>query len=183
MGILGFFYPDSYSCDFYGMSKKLPEIMKKKGLVSVIFDIDNTLVPHGAPADERAKELFKELSKAGIKTMVLSNNGPERVRSFAEAVGTGYICNARKPSRGGYLKACAAMGSEPSKTLFVGDQIFTDIMGAKRAGLSSLLVEPVDRSTDIFKIRLKRIPESFILASYRRRQKKGKSPQRGCANS
>ncbi len=170
-------YPDAYTKNICEISDKDIEELKKKGIKAIIFDIDNTLVPHGAPADERSKKLFKRLYDAGIRTMVLSNNDKGRVEPFARAVGTEYICKAGKPSKGGYIEACRRLGTAPLETLFAGDQIFTDIMGAKRAGLKSVLVEPVDRSTDIFKIRLKRIPESFIVKSFR------KSLEKSCANS
>ena len=60
----------------------------------VIFDIDNTLVPHGAPADDRAKELFSRLHGLGMKTALVSNNGEERVRPFAEKVESIYLYKA-----------------------------------------------------------------------------------------
>ena len=65
----------------------------------VIFDIDNTLVPHGAPADDRAKELFSRLHGLGMKTALVSNNGEERVRLFAEEVESIYLYKAGKPKR------------------------------------------------------------------------------------
>lgn len=165
-------YPDAYTKNICEMSENDIENLKKKGIKAIIFDIDNTLVPHGAPADERSRALFRRLKDAGIRTMVLSNNEKSRVEPFAEAVGTDYICKAGKPSRKGYIEACVRMGTDPCETLFAGDQIFTDIMGAKRAGIRAVLVEPVDRSTDIFKIRLKRIPERFIVSSFRKSLKK-----------
>ena len=104
----------------------------------VIFDIDNTLVPHGAPA------------------ALVSNNGEERVRPFAEEVESIYLYKAGKPKRDGYEKAMQRMGTDTENTLFVGDQIFTDIFGGNRAGLDTVLTEPVDKSTDEPQIVVKR---------------------------
>ena len=70
----------------------------QKGIRGVIFDIDNTLVMHGAPADERARELFCRLEGLGLKTCLLSNNKERRVKPFADAVGSPYIFKADKPS-------------------------------------------------------------------------------------
>ena len=122
----------------------------------VIFDIDNTLVPHGAPADDRAKELFSRLHGLGMKTALVSNNGEERVRPFAEEVESIYLYKAGKPKRDGYEKAMQRMGTDTENTLFVGDQIFTDIFGGNRAGLDTVLTEPVDKSTDEPQIVVKR---------------------------
>ena len=114
----------------------------------VIFDIDNTLVPHGAPADEKIIKLLEKIHALGMKTMLVSNNGEERVRPFAEQVNSGFISKAGKPRTGGYKKAMQVMNTDPKHTLFVGDQIFTDIWGANRAGMDTVLMEPVDKSTD-----------------------------------
>lgn len=172
MSIFDVFYPDSYERSLYSLPEGYWDSLKEKGIRAVIFDIDNTLVPHGAPADLRSEKLFSLLRERGLDTMILSNNNEGRVKPFAEKVKTRYICKAGKPSRKGYLKACELLKLTPSQAIFAGDQIFTDILGAKRAGLKSLLVEPIDRSTDIFKIKLKRIPERAIVASFKRRLKK-----------
>ena len=110
----------------------------------VIFDIDNTLVPHGAPADDRAKELFSRLHGLGMKTALVSNNGEERVRPFAEKVESIYLYKAGKPKKDGYEKAMQQMGTD------------TDIFGGNRAGLDTVLTEPIDKSTDEPQIVVKR---------------------------
>ena len=122
----------------------------------VIFDIDNTLVPHGAPADERAVELFRRIHGLGMKTMLVSNNGEERVKPFAVRVDTGYVYKAGKPGKAGYETAMERMGTGREDTLFIGDQIFTDVWGANRAGLDTILAEPLDVSTDEIQITIKR---------------------------
>ena len=141
-----------------------------KGKRGIIYDIDNTLVPHGAPADEKAVSLFKKLREIGFKTCLLSNNKEPRVQPFADRVGTLYICKAGKPKKDGYLAACRAMGVSPEQTLFIGDQIFTDVWGANMAGIDSILVKPIDPREEI-QIVLKRIPEKLILFFYRFRKK------------
>ena len=122
----------------------------------VIFDIDNTLVPHGAAADEAAIQLFARIHHLGMKTMLVSNNGEARVKPFAQQVQTDYIYKAGKPKVEGYNKAMAKMGTDPKHTLFIGDQIFTDVWGANRAGIYTMLPQPVDKSTDEIQIVIKR---------------------------
>ncbi len=137
----------------------------QRGKRGIIYDIDNTLVPHGAPADDGAKKLFDRLRRIGFRTCLLSNNNEKRVRPFAEAVGTKYVVKAGKPKRGGYWKACEIMGVDTSEALLVGDQIFTDIWGANRAGITNILVDPIHPKEE-FQIILKRIPEKIILFFY-----------------
>lgn len=76
-------------------------------MAGVIFDIDNTLVPHGAAADEAAIQLFARIHNLGMKTMLVSNNGEARVKPFAQQVQTDYIYKAGKPKVEGYNKAMA----------------------------------------------------------------------------
>ena len=97
----------------------------------MLFDIDNTLVPHGAPADKRARELFQRLKKLGFSCCLVSNNKKKRVEPFAREVGVKYIEMAAKPSRRGYQRAMERLGTNPGNTVFIGDQLFTDILGAK----------------------------------------------------
>ena len=140
------------------------------GKRAVIFDIDNTLVPHGAPADDRAKALFSNLSTLGYKTLLLSNNKEPRVKSFSDEVGSTYLYKAGKPARGGYEKAMQLLGSTPETTLFVGDQLFTDVWGAKRIGIETFLVKPIHPKEEI-QIVLKRRLEWIVLYFYHKKQK------------
>ena len=164
------FYPKRYLASAY----EIPyENMKEKGIRGVIFDIDNTLVPHDAPADERAVELFRRLHAMGLQTCLLSNNKERRVAPFAAAVGPAYIYKAGKPSKKGYERAMERMGTDSSSTLFVGDQLFTDVYGANRAGLYSILVKPINPKEEI-QIVLKRYPEKLILWRYEKEKRRRK---------
>lgn len=139
----------------------------KKGFRGILFDIDNTLVPHGAPADEASVSLLKRLKDMGFACMMLSNNKEPRVKSFCDEVGTGYIYKARKPAVGNYKKAMERLGCAPKNTLFVGDQLFTDIWGAKKAGIYTILVKPIHPREEI-QIVLKRYLEKIVLYFYRK---------------
>jgi len=161
------FYPNhevdsAYSIDY--------SALYQTGKRAVIFDVDNTLVPHGAPADDRAKELFERLHALGYHTLLLSNNKEPRVKSFSDAVGSTYIFKAGKPGRAGYEKAMDKMGTTPESTIFVGDQLFTDVWGAKNAGIDSYLVKPIHPKEEI-QIVLKRRLERIVLFFYHRRHK------------
>ena len=137
------------------------------GYRAIIFDIDNTLVPHGAPADQRAIALFKRLHALGYQTMMLSNNKDPRVKMFCDAVDAEYIYKAGKPNPANYREAMKRMHTDEKNTLFVGDQIFTDVWGANKAGIYSILVKPIHPKEEI-QIVLKRYLEKVVLFCYKR---------------
>lgn len=158
------FYPDEYVDSTYVIDF---EKLYRKGYRGIIFDIDNTLVPHGAPADERAKELFARLKRIGFACCLISNNQRPRVEMFNREIQVHFIENAHKPSRKSYFKAMEQMGTGVSDTLFVGDQLFTDVYGANRAGIYSILVKPIHPKEEI-QIVLKRYLERIVLYFYQR---------------
>lgn len=162
-----FLYPDEYLDSTYSIDF---DQLYKEGYRGIIFDIDNTLVPHGAPADERAISLFAHLKELGFHCMLLSNNGEPRVKMFNDAVHVNYIYKAGKPKPSGYRKAMGILGTDTTNTLFVGDQIFTDVCGANLAGIRTILVKPIHPKEEI-QIVLKRRLEAIVLLCYRLHRK------------
>lgn len=158
------FYPDEYLDSTYLIDF---EKMYRQGYRGILFDIDNTLVPHGLPADERAVALFGRLKNIGYKVTMLSNNKEPRVKMFCDAVGAPYIYKAGKPNPDKYRTAMKNMGTDGKNTLFVGDQIFTDVWGANKAGIHSILVKPIHPKEEI-QIVLKRYLEKIVLFGYHR---------------
>ena len=136
----------------------------------MIFDIDNTLVPHGAPADERAIRLFAHLRSIGLDYCLISNNQLPRVKPFADAVQAKFVEDAHKPSRKNYLKAMKLMHVDLDSCIFVGDQIFTDVYGAKRCGMRTILVKPLHPKEEI-QIVLKRYLEKIVLYFYQKEKR------------
>ena len=163
------FYPKEYLDSTYAIDF---ESFYKRGFRGIIFDIDNTLVPHDFPADERAVKLFKRLKKIGYRFIMLSNNKEPRVKKFCAAVGAPYIFKAGKPNPKNYRRACKLMKTDEKSTLFVGDQIFTDVWGANKAGMYSILVKPIHPKEEI-QIVIKRYFEKIVLYSYQKRRKSG----------
>ena len=164
VSILPAFFPDeridsTYNIDF--------EKLYQEGIRGIIFDIDNTLVTHGAPPDERSVELLKKLVGMGFKILFLSNNKEGRVKSFRDgSVSEGmYLYKAGKPKKSGYFKAMEMMGTDVTSTVFIGDQIFTDIWGAKMCKIRNILVNPIHPKEEI-QIVLKRILEKIVLNAY-----------------
>ncbi|WP_370749945.1 YqeG family HAD IIIA-type phosphatase [Eubacterium sp.] len=161
-------YPDTYldsidDIDF--------EMYYKKGIRGIVSDIDNTLVPHGAQADEHIIKVFEKIHGMGIDTCLISNNKKLRVEPFAKAVNSKFIYDAHKPSRESYKKAMELMNTDKESTLFIGDQIFTDIWGANRTGIETVMLKQIDKKEEI-QIILKRIPEKLILWLWKRKVRK-----------
>ncbi len=161
------FYPTEQINSVYEISF---EKYYSQGYRGIIFDIDNTLVPHGAPSVEKAEQLFAHLRQLGFSTCLLSNNQEPRVKPFADKVGSPYICNAHKPSVKNYNRAMKDMKTTLDTTLFIGDQIFTDIYGANRTGIHTILVNPIHPKEEI-QIVLKRYLERIVLFFYKRKKK------------
>ena len=122
------FFPDEYLDSTYVINF---DDLYAQGYRGLLFDIDNTLVPHGAPADERACALFAHLKELGFKCCFLSNNQYERVSSFNDAIGAQFIENAHKPSTKIISGQWNFLGQTEVIQFFIGDQLFTDIYGAK----------------------------------------------------
>lgn len=161
------FFPDetvssTYEIDF--------EHLYEEGFRGILFDIDNTLVEHGMGANTRAVELFGRLKQIGFECCLISNNKKQRVSSFNEKIGAHMIFDAHKPSRKNYYYAMELMGTDKKNTLFVGDQLFTDIWGAKRSGIRNILVKPINKREEI-QIVIKRFFEKIILREYRSKKK------------
>jgi len=164
------FFPDHYLDSTY----LIPfDKLYKEGYRGILFDIDNTLVPHGAPADERVKALVAALKETGFRCCLISNNNYERVASFARELQVSFIENAHKPSEKSYQQAMELLGTDVKNSLFVGDQVFTDIYGAKRIGIRTVLVKPIHPKEEI-QIVLKRYLEKIVLHFYHKSKESGK---------
>lgn len=163
------FFPDRYVASTYVIDF---EQLYEEGYRGLIFDIDNTLVPHGAPADKRVTALFDRLKSIGFRCCLISNNQEPRVKMFNQDIGVDYVYNAHKPSTKNYVKAMEIMGTDKENSLFIGDQLFTDVWGAKRAGIRNILVKPIHPKEEI-QIVLKRYLERVVLHFYKKNLKKG----------
>lgn len=120
--------------------------LAKRGVKLVLADLDNTLVPYsvGVP-NERLRRWKEELNELGITLFVLSNSRKSRrCPDFCAALDVPYLRHAGKPSTKGFFKAMNEQGVTAEQTVMVGDQLFTDGLGANRAGVPVYLVKPVE---------------------------------------
>lgn len=154
--------PDDYKKSILEVT---PEYLAEKGLRGVILDIDNTLIGHNVPLpNAEVMALLDRYRQSGIKICVVSNNRKERVGAFCEKISVSdYVWDALKPAAKGYSQAAEIMRLRPEETAAVGDQIYTDIWGAKRAGCFAVLLCPIHKGGEGAFIAFKRILEKPIL--------------------
>lgn len=124
---------DVYSIDYQGLYDA--------GFRGLVFDIDNTLVAHGTDSTPEVDSLFELLHNLGFKTLLLTNNSEERVRRFIRNIDTFYIPEAGKPARHAFYRALEMLDTTADTTVMIGDTTHTDILGANKAGLKSILVK------------------------------------------
>lgn len=126
------------------ISDATPESLRERGIVAVITDLDNTLVPWKShEISDEVLEWIAALKREDIKLVIASNTmHPKRLKSIAGRMGIPYLLGVRKPYPGGYRRSMQLLGSTPATTAMIGDQVFTDIMGANALGLHTILLRP-----------------------------------------
>jgi len=137
--------------------------LKNRGIKGVLLDIDNTLITHKQKIpDEKVIELIKFFQDNGIQAAIVSNATKRRVDVFNEKLGLYARYRAFKPSARGFHKAMSKLKLIPSETAVIGDQLFTDIRGGNKLGLTTILVEPLDENEPV-SVRIKRIFEKLFV--------------------
>jgi uncharacterized protein len=134
-----------------------PAFLEQRGLKALLLDIDNTIVPHGKLESsdldlERVRVWLAPLKNAGITLRFVSNALPTRIRFHAEALGikaVGTGNTAGKPFAPAFQTAIAELGLPPKQIAMLGDQVFTDVLGANNAGMYSILVRPMSDNSKL----------------------------------
>ncbi len=160
------FTPQYLLPDVFALSD---EMIRELGVKGIIFDIDNTLVSYSTPKPtEKVLALLKHLQEQGLKVAIVSNNSRKRVSYFAEGLGLTAYHRSAKPL-GIFLRRVRRRFGLPAKEIaLVGDQVFTDSLGANCAGMISILVEPIELKENAF-FRFKRRLEKPIIERKRRK--------------
>lgn len=165
--LLKLFLPDYQVNTIYEVD---PEQLRRLGIKGLITDLDNTLV--GAKVALATPELvnwLKLLQSSGLKVVIVSNNHRARVAAFAEPLGIPFVHSARKPSHRAFRKALDLLGLKPSETLMIGDQVMTDVFGANRMGMRTMLVKPISVQDEGFFTRINRRLEKMVIARLKKR--------------
>lgn len=136
----------------------------RKHYDTVIYDLDNTLLPYdNSTVTDEILALFDTLEALDYKVMIVSNSTSPRVKATAERLNVAWIKSAKKPLKVSFLKALKHLNSAPEKTLFIGDQLMTDVWGGNRAGLAPILVRAIKRKSERWYTRLNRRLERKML--------------------
>ncbi len=150
------------------------EDLQRLGVMGVLLDVDNTLTIHDAPGvSPEVERWLCSIQEAGLLPVIVSNNKDGRVRPFAERMGLPYIAKAGKPLGRGFRRAAAMLGLPRRQCAVIGDQIFTDILGANLAGMPSFLLEPIELEVEQRFIVFKRRIERWLLRCPRQVHRKG----------
>ena len=149
-------------CVFDTIFEVTPEFLRQRGIRGALIDIDGTVSSHRAALpEERLRVYVKSLQDAGIRTLFLSNNKAERVRTFSEALGVPWISRAVKPLARGFRQGAARLGLPLCEIAVIGDQIFTDVLGGNRLGALTCQVQSIDRGEFWIGVRC-RLERGFI---------------------
>lgn len=159
------FVPDIYQQSIFTIDYSK---LKDRGITCLLFDLDNTLVPTSVknPTDE-LKNLFVKLNEEGFKLIIFSNCSPQRIKPFDEDLVDECYCRARKPFSKKFLKVINKHNLNYSEVAIIGDQLFTDILGGNRVGITTILVDKV--SKDNFTTKIMRIFEAYVLRKLRKK--------------
>jgi hypothetical protein len=136
--------------------------LRERGYELALLDLDNTISPDRATQPVAySHEVIRLLKESGFVCCLVSNAKSSRSASFATALGISYVDYAGKPSPKGIWRAMKLLDIPAEKTVMFGDQLFTDILAANRAGVFSVFVEPYEKK-EIFYVRIKRVFEHIV---------------------
>lgn len=148
-----------------------PEALDAMGVRALLLDVDNTLTRHHSqelPDDVAA--WLDTMEQAGIRLMLVSNSKRPRILPFAEKLGLPFIHTAMKPLPFGFRRAVKALDTPKAACMAVGDQTFTDVLGARLCGLKVTQLLPIEEETG-WSFRVRRRLEKGVLRRYRQKQK------------
>ncbi len=122
-----------------------PELLGENNISGLLLDLDNTLTTHDNPRPaDGVIEWIETMKESGIKMLIVSNNHFERVKPFADKLGLEFICEGKKPLSDGFNRAQKRMNIPFKNLAVVGDQIFTDVLGANIRRVRCIYVFPIE---------------------------------------
>ena len=153
------------------------EDLRAVGVRGLLLDVDNTLTTHGSQAlDPAVLAWLRAMEAAGFTPTVVSNALRKRVEPFAGKLGLRFIAFACKPLPIGFLRAAKRLGLPRRQCVVIGDQTFTDVLGARLAGIPCIQLLPIQLEEHKPLMQLKRRLEKGILARYTRKTNTTEQP-------
>ena len=150
-----------------------PELLRQMEVDAILLDVDNTLAPPTEKIPyEGVPKWIDEIKEAGFAVVICSNNYHSRIQPFSDSVGLDCVAMSLKPFPFGFNRAKKKLKEKPRSVVVVGDQVYTDVLGANLAGIPSILVEPIHPKEEI-QIVLKRYLEKIVLFFYHRKKRGG----------
>ena len=135
------FMPDIYQKSIYYINY---DKLYRKGIRCILFDLDNTITPaHVKKPTKRLKKLFDELKDKGFKLVIISNSPKYRIEPFKSYLNVDACAFALKPRKNKYERIMNKFKYKPSELAAIGDQLLTDIHGANKLDITSILVNPL----------------------------------------
>lgn len=152
---------------------KIPfEVLDKHNIKGLMFDVDNTLTDHKNELQVEKKDWIEEAKRRGLRICILSNTyNQKKVKNLMNQFDINGLNLAMKPLLKGYTFALNLLDLKKEEVCMIGDQIFTDILGANRFGIMSILVKPFDKK-EKFWIKMKRPLEKIVIYMHKRQQNK-----------
>ena len=145
-----------------------PQLLRARGIGLLLMDFDNTIVPYTTDVPtEPMQRWLREMQESGIRLCVVSNSKKPCVQVFCREYGLACITHAKKPFQRGICAAKEQYGLPPAQMALVGDQIYTDVLGANCGGLMSILVRAIDNHN--FWLKLRHVAELPFIAIGKRR--------------
>ena len=167
---MSLFYPTLYRRRITDVTA---EDLRRMGVRGILLDVDNTLTTHDAPdLTDEVKDWLATMQDEGFRLVIVSNNKPVRVAPFAEKIGLPFTALAHKPLPSGYQEAARILEIPLKECIAIGDQIFTDIMGAGLCGIPSVLLEPIQPEVEQKFIVFKRKIERLLMKNKLQRRRK-----------
>ena len=158
--------PDAYIKDVYSINYKS---LKQRKITNLIFDIDNTILKvNSIEVPKKLKKLFLEISK-DFNICIMSNNKKERVLPVANILNCNYIFEAKKPNKEAFDKALSILKAKKENTIMIGDQMLSDIAGANKYGIQTILVDPLENKYDL-KTGTSRLLQNIIMKKIKFKQ-------------
>lgn len=160
---MNFLYPRIYAKTVHDLDF---DKLYLEGYRGIMFDIDNTLAPYDQEKpDEKTRNMIRRICRMGFKVCLVSNNNQKRVFKFNEPLKLHAFPRAKKPLTKNLKRAMNKMGTTPETTVFVGDQLFTDVWAGNVIGFKTVLVKPIQSKEQII-TKVKRGLEGLVLNRY-----------------
>ncbi len=120
------------------------ERLRAHGIEGIIIDLDNTLVPSDATdPPQTVRAWVVQLHAMGFRSCIVSNNFAARTRAIGRILQIPVVTVAIKPTPWAIRRAMRLMKTTPAQTAFIGDQLFTDVLGGNLVGVRTILVDPL----------------------------------------